>query len=33
MKIKADYANEPQWKILTVKATLDGPQHVVGMEP
>ena len=22
MKIKADYANEPQWKMLTVKATL-----------
>ena len=22
MKIKADYVNEPQWKILTVKATL-----------
>ena len=22
MKIKADYVNEPQWKVLTVKATL-----------
>ena len=22
MKIKADYVNAPQWKILTVKATL-----------
>lgn len=22
MKIRADYANAPQWKVLTVKATL-----------
>ena len=28
MKIKADYANEPQWKNLTG----DCPQHVVGVE-
>ena len=42
MKIKADYANDPSWKVLTVKATLpeetevfgrDCPQYVVGVEP
>ena len=40
MKIKADYANAPMWKELTVKSSLpeeevfgrDCPQHVVGME-
>ena len=38
MKIKADYANAPMWKELTVKSRRtevfgrDCPQHVVGME-
>ena len=38
MKIKADYANAPMWKELTVKSSLPEelkcycPQHVVGME-
>ena len=38
MKIKADYANDPSWKVLTVRATTevfgrDCPQYVVGVEP
>ena len=34
MKIKADYANAPQWKVLTVKATLPEELkcYVVGVE-
>ena len=30
MKIKADYANVPQWKEVTVKSKL--PKQLVGME-
>ena len=36
MKIKADYANDPSWKVLTVKTEVFGrdcPQYVVGVEP
>ena len=34
MKIKADYANDPSWKVLTTEVFgRDCPQYVVGVEP